>query len=73
MPLTRSPTGPLLYSESQLAARLRLPPPTAARRVAAYCRVSSASQRPGLRNYRRQLDAALKQDASHVAGPSHQA
>ena len=29
MPLTRSPTGLLLYSESQLAARLRLPPPTA--------------------------------------------
>ena len=27
----------------------------------------------GLRSYRRQLGAALKQDASHVAGPSHQA
>lgn len=29
--------------------------------------------KPDLRNYRRQLDGALKQDASHVAGPSNQA
>jgi predicted site-specific integrase-resolvase len=27
----------------------------------------------GLRNYRRQLDAALRQDARHAAGPPHQA
>ena len=93
-PLTRSPTGLRPYSESQLATRIGLPPPTAPRRVAAYCRVSSAAQKPspeqemvqdmmtivhcfssrldGLRNYRRQLDAALEQDASHVAVPSNQ-
>ena len=132
MQLTRSPTGLRLYSESQLATRLGLPLHAAARRVVAYCRVSSAVQKPdlcnqrraleefrfgfdwfehfarvngcellvlnqerlppeqemvqdiitivhcfssrldGLRNYR-QLDAALTQDASHVAGPSNQA
>ena len=39
-PLMRSPTGLHLYSESQLATRLELPPPTAVRRVVAYCWVS---------------------------------
>lgn len=32
-----------------------------------------SSRLDGLRNYRRQLDAALKQDAAHAAGPSHPA
>jgi putative resolvase len=32
-----------------------------------------SSRLDGLRNYRRQLDAALKEDAPHVAGPSNQA
>ena len=55
-PLTRSPTGLRLYSESQLATRLGLPLPTASRRVVAYCRVSSAAQKPDLRTQRRVLE-----------------
>jgi predicted site-specific integrase-resolvase len=56
MPLARTASNRRRYSEEQLRAYLRLPTRAAARRVLAYCRVSSASQRRDLANQRRVLE-----------------
>lgn len=55
-PLARSPTGLRLYSETQIAERIGLPSHPAPYRIIAYCRVSSAAQKPDLRNQRRVLE-----------------
>jgi excisionase family DNA binding protein len=55
VPATRTSGNRRRYTESQLRACLRQPVP-AVRRVVAYCRVSSAAQRPDLRNQRRVLE-----------------
>ena len=55
-PLARSPTGLRLYSESQIAERIGLPLRIKPYRIIVYCRVSSAAQKPDLRNQRRVLE-----------------
>ncbi len=55
-PLARSPTGLRLYSETQIAERIGLQSRPAPYRIIAYCRVSSAAQKPVLRNQRRVLE-----------------
>ena len=55
-PLARSPTGLRLYSEAQIAERINLPLRAAPHRTIAYCRVSSAAQKPDLRNQRQILE-----------------
>lgn len=56
LPAARTASNRRRYTESQLRAFLRLAPPAAARRTVAYCRVSSAAQRPDLANQRRVLE-----------------
>lgn len=56
VPAARTSSNRRRYTESQLRAFLRLPSPAAARRIVAYCRVSSAAQRPDLANQRRTLE-----------------
>lgn len=55
-PLARSPTGLRLYSESQIAERVGMQCCAQPYRIIAYCRVSSAAQKPDLRNQRRVLE-----------------
>ncbi|MDY0960821.1 IS607 family transposase [Massilia sp. CFBP9026] len=55
-PLARSPTGLRLYSETQIAERIGLQSRPAPYRIIGYCRVSSAAQKPDLRNQRRVLE-----------------
>jgi predicted site-specific integrase-resolvase len=55
VPAARSTSNRRRYTESQLRVFLRLAP-AGPRRVVAYCRVSSAAQRPDLRNQRRVLE-----------------
>lgn len=56
VPATRTPSNRRLYTESQLRAFLRLTAAVVPRRAVAYCRVSSAAQRPDLINQRRVLE-----------------
>jgi len=56
VPAARTASNRRRYTESQLRAFLRLPTIAAPRRVLAYCRVSSAAQRPDLANQRRVLE-----------------
>ena len=58
VPAARTPSNRRRYTESQLRTVLHLAPTAAApsRRVVAYCRVSSAAQRPDLVNQRRVLE-----------------
>lgn len=56
VPLARTASNRRRYSEQQLRAHLRLPERAGPRRVVAYCRVSSAAQRPDLVNQRRVLE-----------------
>lgn len=55
LPAARTTTNRRRYTESQLRAFLSLAP-QAPRRMVAYCRVSSAAQRPDLLNQRRVLE-----------------
>lgn len=55
VPAARTASNRRRYTESQLRAFLRLAP-TVPRRVVAYCRVSSAAQRPDLVNQRHVLE-----------------
>ena len=55
-PLARSPTGLRLYSEAQISERIGLQSRPTPQRIIAYCRVSSAAQKPDLRNQRRILE-----------------
>jgi len=55
VPAARTASNRRRYTESQLRTFLRLAP-TEPRRVVAYCRVSSAAQRPDLANQRRVLE-----------------
>lgn len=55
-PLARSPTGLHLYSEAQILERIGLQSRPTPQRIIAYCRVSSAAQKPDLRNQRRVLE-----------------
>jgi len=52
VPTARTASNRRRYTESQLRAFLHLAPPVAPRRTVAYCRVSSAAQRPDLVNQR---------------------
>ncbi len=56
VPAARTASNRRRYTESQLRAFLRLPSPDAARRIVAYCRVSSAAQRPDLAKQRHTLE-----------------
>lgn len=58
IPAARTASNRRRYTETQLHAflRLRLPAPTAPRRIVAYCRVASAGQRPDLVDQRRVLE-----------------
>jgi len=56
IPAARTASNRRRYTESQLRTFLRLPSLVAPRRVVAYCRVSSAAQRPDLVNQRRTLE-----------------
>ncbi len=58
-PLARSPTGLRLYSEAQIAERVGLQLRVEPYRIIAYCRVSSAAQKPDLRNQRMVLEEFL--------------
>lgn len=55
-PLARSPTGLRLYSETQIAQRIGMQVHAAPHRIIAYCRMSSAAQKPDLRNQRGVLE-----------------
>lgn len=55
VPMTRTASNRRRYTESQLRAFLHIAP-AGARRIVAYCRVSSAAQRPDLANQRRVLE-----------------
>lgn len=55
-PLARSPTGLRLYSETQIAQRIGMQLRAAPHWIIAYCRVSSAAQKPDLRNQRGVLE-----------------
>ena len=56
LPAARTASNRRRHTESQLRAFLLLPLAATPRRVLAYCRVSSAAQRPGLANQRRVLE-----------------
>jgi predicted site-specific integrase-resolvase len=58
VPAARTASNRRRYTESQLRAFLHLPSdaPGAPRRIVAYCRVSSAAQRPDLANQRHTLE-----------------
>lgn len=56
IPAARTPSNRRRYTESQLRAFMRLPSPAVPRRIVAYCRVSSAAQRPDLVNQRHVLE-----------------
>ena len=56
VPAARTASNRRRYTESQLRAFLLLPSLAAPRRIVAYCRVSSAAQRPDLVNQRRTLE-----------------
>ncbi|MCS0599571.1 MerR family DNA-binding transcriptional regulator, partial [Massilia agri] len=56
VPAARTTSNRRRYTESQLRGFLHLPSPGAPRRIVAYCRVSSAVQRPDLANQRRTLE-----------------
>jgi len=51
----RTPTGRRSYQKAALDVFMRRDPPAAARTPVAYCRVSSAAQKPDLKNQRRVL------------------
>jgi predicted site-specific integrase-resolvase len=55
VPTARTDSNRRRYTERQLRAFLRMAP-AAPRRIVAYCRVSSAAQRPDLANQRRVLE-----------------
>jgi predicted site-specific integrase-resolvase len=56
-PAGRTATGRRYYTEDQiLAFRHERPAPTGPRKIVAYCRVSSQSQRPDLKNQRLRLE-----------------
>ena len=55
VPATRTASNRRRYTESELRAFVRMAP-AEPRRVVAYCRVSSAAQRPDLANQRRVLE-----------------
>jgi predicted site-specific integrase-resolvase len=53
----RTPTGRRVYTKAQLTAFVGHPKhPTVPRRIVAYCRVSSAAQKPDLKNQRAVLE-----------------
>ncbi|GHO79131.1 hypothetical protein KSD_69230 [Ktedonobacter sp. SOSP1-85] len=52
----RTVSGRRYYDEADLATALNLPQRSAARRIVAYCRVSSPAQRPDLQNQRVALE-----------------
>jgi putative resolvase len=52
----RTPTGRRVYTKASLDAHLKRPAPQTARTAVAYCRVSSAGQKPDLKNQRRVLE-----------------
>lgn len=56
VPVARSAGGRRMYTESQLLRQLGRQVPAMPSRVIAYCRVSSAAQKPDLRNQRRVLE-----------------
>jgi len=56
VPSARSAGGRRLYAESQLIRLLGRQAPELPQRAIAYCRVSSAAQKPDLRNQRRVLE-----------------
>ena len=56
VPAARTASNRRRHTESQLRAFLCLAPPAAPRRIVAYCRVSSAAQRPDLINQRHVLE-----------------
>lgn len=56
VPSARTPGGRRLYSESQLLRQLGRQPPVLPQRVLAYCRVSSAAHKAGLREQRRVIE-----------------
>lgn len=56
IPVARSQSNQRLYSESQLASFIGLHPDGVPTRLVAYCRVSSAAQKPDLQNQRRVLE-----------------
>ena len=56
VPVARTASNRRRYTEAQLRAFLRLPSRALPCRVVAYCRVSSAAQRPDLVNQRRVLE-----------------
>jgi len=51
----RTPTGRRIYTKAALDAYLKRLPPSTAKVAVAYCRVSSAAQRPDLKNQKRVL------------------
>jgi predicted site-specific integrase-resolvase len=61
LPAKRTITNRRYYTDEDLAAALRLPRVQKARRIVAYCRVSSQAQKPDLANQRRVLEAFCKQ------------
>lgn len=56
VPAARTASNRRRYTESQLRAFLRLPSAAPPQRIVAYCRVSSAAQRPDLVNQRHVLE-----------------
>jgi putative resolvase len=61
LPANRTITNRRYYTDSDLAAALRLPRVQKERRTVAYCRVSSQAQKPDLVNQQKVLDAFCKQ------------
>ena len=61
LPAKRTITNRRYYTDSDLAAALRLPRVQKERRTVAYCRVSSQAQQPDLVNQQQVLDAFCKQ------------
>ena len=61
LPAKRTITNRRYYTDSDLAAALRLPRVQKERRTVAYCRVSSQAQKPDLANQRRVLEAYCTQ------------
>jgi excisionase family DNA binding protein len=56
IPHARTPTGRRRYTEVQLREFMGIKHPAAKRKAVAYCRVSSAAQKPDLANQRRVLE-----------------
>jgi putative resolvase len=52
----RTPTGRRFYTHAQLLSYFGMSPAASAKRIVAYCRVSSHAQKPDLKNQRRVLE-----------------